>query len=602
MPCDWYLDFSHSESLSITECEQLIEALVGRVTTEIGELEGNSRDGHSRRVLIKGQRDELDLALETYQAHRGLSEPDPHITSATVRMSGTYPRNLATWRALTEAFMKLGWKDNTSHPATIVIVVDAENAGDTATADRLRTECVATAGKARVAKELRQERRRRARWIAYAASHSGPTSPQPEPARVPAAPVPGNTGPELKPYYDAILAAPDDDAPRLALADLLTARGDERGEQIRLACELEKLERDDPRRQALAVRCQVLRQFSYFSAARSYPFLTGQQSRRGFIEIVGCSDSDFIAHAAMLMRDAPIREWRISDVCDPARLAACPSLARLRSLELPDASREDRAIVLASPHLGVLRELLVDDYIQTAAGIDTLAKDLRGLPSLRVLTLQGALLADAVPALIDLVKSRDLALEVPYMTFKSDSIIETLWEELGDRVWPRRLPRVPFENGVLSFNLPTDSLSLAQIRALIATGEYRSAVKIRLGSACDGDELAELFATCGAFPLLVDANLGITDAGVYALASKAIGLDHLESINLPGEDRDKAGVSDIAVETLARSTRLPSLRKISRSVTHHVYSAGARDDTEVIPIQRADGRIVESIIGHNLWP
>lgn len=59
---------------------------------------------------------------------------------------------------------------------------------------------------------------------------------------------------ELRPFFAAILAAPEDDAPRLELARLLSERGDQRGEYIRLSCELDRLEMDDPALTTIAVR------------------------------------------------------------------------------------------------------------------------------------------------------------------------------------------------------------------------------------------------------------------------------------------------------------------------------------------------------------
>jgi uncharacterized protein (TIGR02996 family) len=50
------------------------------------------------------------------------------------------------------------------------------------------------------------------------------------------------SAPDFQPHLDAILAAPDDDAPRLGLADRLDARGDSLGEFIRAQCELDQLE------------------------------------------------------------------------------------------------------------------------------------------------------------------------------------------------------------------------------------------------------------------------------------------------------------------------------------------------------------------------
>jgi len=97
--------------------------------------------------------------------------------------------------------------------------------------------------------------------------------------------------------------------------------------------------------------------------------------------------------------------------------------------------------------------------------------------------------------------------------------------------------------------------SLEQVRALIASGEYRSAVR--------------LVATSRAFLALVELNLcesGLTDAGVRALANQAGGLDVLSEIDLgaaPG-GREPGGISDAAARELALSPRLPALTQIAR--------------------------------------
>ncbi|MCA9665260.1 MAG: TIGR02996 domain-containing protein [Myxococcales bacterium] len=53
---------------------------------------------------------------------------------------------------------------------------------------------------------------------------------------------------------DAVLAAPDDDTPRLAYADWLSTRGDARGELIAVQCQLARAGDDDARAPALAQR------------------------------------------------------------------------------------------------------------------------------------------------------------------------------------------------------------------------------------------------------------------------------------------------------------------------------------------------------------
>jgi uncharacterized protein (TIGR02996 family) len=62
-----------------------------------------------------------------------------------------------------------------------------------------------------------------------------------------------------KPFIEAILADPDDDAPRLIYADWLEDRGDPRGEYLRLDAEVVRLPEGDPRRAECVSRLGALR-------------------------------------------------------------------------------------------------------------------------------------------------------------------------------------------------------------------------------------------------------------------------------------------------------------------------------------------------------
>jgi uncharacterized protein (TIGR02996 family) len=59
-------------------------------------------------------------------------------------------------------------------------------------------------------------------------------------------------------FLDSIIAAPEDDAPRLVYADWLSSKGDLRGELITLQCQLTRLDADDERRVPLERREQQL--------------------------------------------------------------------------------------------------------------------------------------------------------------------------------------------------------------------------------------------------------------------------------------------------------------------------------------------------------
>jgi len=448
----------------------------------------------------------------------------------------------------------------------------------------------------------------RARWPNVAWSHGeGHTvasKPAVRPTATKAAPVfeRKQSPPELRPFFAKILAAPDDDAPRLELAAYLTAHGDKRGQQIREACELATLAVDDPRYDALRNRTPRLPEFVFFSDT-PYPFLgVYQVRRRGFVEHIECSGRDFVRYADVLLQDAPIRGLTLSTVDDAESVARCPALAALRELRLDRLSSTDRGGILRSPHLVGSLERVAVGSLTSAADVELLANQLRPLTRLTELELRSTLTAEAAPALIALVKARGLTrLRVDFCSMKPTRVAEDLWDQLGDVVRPHRVPRVPFEDGVL--DLSDGKFSLEQLRAVFATGLYRSATRLSLSGARNGDGVVTLLATCGAFPNLVELSLGwVSDAGVAALATKAVGLERLESIFLGEIVDDRPCVSDAGVALLARSARLPALRKIERSQTHNVYAPGARDDAEVHELRREDGTIVRSIVGHTLWP
>ncbi|MEZ4448452.1 MAG: TIGR02996 domain-containing protein [Nannocystaceae bacterium] len=416
---------------------------------------------------------------------------------------------------------------------------------------------------------------------------------------------------ELRPYFAAILAAPEDDAPRLALAELLTARGDPRGESIRLACELEGLAPDDPARAALEARCAALPSFYFFTgAAPGFPRSVAR--RRGFVAALSCSAADFVAHAEVLLGDAPIRDYE-ANPChgQGALLATCAALARLRRLALPGAGEADRAAVLASPHLAGLRELMVAAQLDGPAAVERLAGETGGLTGLRALAIRGMIAAPACVPLASLAAARGLERLDVAGAFVPDVGLATLRERLGEaRVWPRSIPRWSYRFGVL--DLSAGRLDAGEVRALLDRGEHRDAVTLVLSGCRVGDDGVARLARSGAFPGLCALQLagtGLTDVGARALARESVGLERLERLDLgdvPGDGGssgalDRSGVSDGLVRELARSPRLPALRTISRTREHR-RSAEGREGREVVAIARDDGRVVESIVLHSLWP
>jgi uncharacterized protein (TIGR02996 family) len=177
----------------------------------------------------------------------------------------------------------------------------------------------------------------------------------------------------------AILEAPADDTPRLVFADWLDEHGQaDRADFIRLQIELAKMTLYDRRRPALTQREYDL--FARHGSAWSAP-LIGRvrrwQFRRGFVEQVKLEVWPLLQAGDMLARFAPVRELLIED---PDRdgienLADWPRLARVETLDLTFSRMGDGALraLLASPHLGNLRELVLKWCDLTLDGLRALA-------------------------------------------------------------------------------------------------------------------------------------------------------------------------------------------------------------------------------------
>jgi uncharacterized protein (TIGR02996 family) len=172
--------------------------------------------------------------------------------------------------------------------------------------------------------------------------------------------------PEFRALFAGVLGAPDEDAPRLVLADWLEENGvTERAEFIRLQIELARLPHRDPRRQELKARERDLLEahdkewcvpIKSFKNAHFSP-----EFRRGFQDEVTCSHwKAFHTQADALFAAAPLRGLHVEKL--PPRnvkaLAQSPLLARLRALRLrPGFGDEELSGLVNSPHVASLKEL-----------------------------------------------------------------------------------------------------------------------------------------------------------------------------------------------------------------------------------------------------
>lgn len=163
----------------------------------------------------------------------------------------------------------------------------------------------------------------------------------------------------------AVLASPDDDAPRLVYADWLQERGDPRGELIAIQVELAVMRRDPSgdwarpaHAQARIARENALLREHLATWARPYHPIgeapgsgpPALQFDRGFVHAVRSRAEAFIDRAFVLFEREPVVRATIRDVRASASrlLAAVPELERLRTLFLEGTLTDDDAAAIAS--------------------------------------------------------------------------------------------------------------------------------------------------------------------------------------------------------------------------------------------------------------
>lgn len=124
--------------------------------------------------------------------------------------------------------------------------------------------------------------------------------------------------------------------PRLVFADWLEERGDPRGEFIRLQCELETLDEDDPTRAEHESRCQLLLAMHKQAWVGELPKMVRDfRFKRGFVHWVQVMSRNFLEHGEELFALAPIRQVTINDINSYLDdVAASPHLARLEKLDI----------------------------------------------------------------------------------------------------------------------------------------------------------------------------------------------------------------------------------------------------------------------------
>jgi uncharacterized protein (TIGR02996 family) len=206
--------------------------------------------------------------------------------------------------------------------------------------------------------------------------------PDPAPAP-PSAPPPVVRMPSAreKELLAAVVASPDDDAPRLAYADFLAANGSpERAEFIRLQCEEARLEPGPKRNELYARSSKLLKgnEHAWSGLPEALMEARSLSYRRGFVEEIydPRNPHEFFQRGAELLGMAPIRSvyFGFGGSSHSDSLARLPEFRRLRAFRVFHAGVAWLERFLASEHLGQLEELSLDACSLSGAGLEKLAR------------------------------------------------------------------------------------------------------------------------------------------------------------------------------------------------------------------------------------
>ena len=196
-----------------------------------------------------------------------------------------------------------------------------------------------------------------------------------------------------KALLEAIIATPDDDAPRLAYTDWHSKNGRlDQAEFIRLQCELAHLADDAPGRAEKESRAEALRkenERTWITPLRSW--IVAWEFHRGFVETITIRPEVFLDNVEALFQLAPIRHVRFetgmlrlerpnlvfsSAAALMPKLATCSQLARLASIDLSRNLIADAGVqaLAASPFLASLISLDLNANDIGDAGVEALAE------------------------------------------------------------------------------------------------------------------------------------------------------------------------------------------------------------------------------------
>lgn len=345
----------------------------------------------------------------------------------------------------------------------------------------------------------------------------------------------------------AIRAAPDDDGPRLVLADLLQDRGDPRGELIAVQCALARLAANAPERAELAKReSELMRLYRAGWLAQLGLETKEAEWRRGFVEVVHVTPRRLAElSAASLVREihlvgkleprdavdvagapqlAGITKLVFANRAGPgigdrgvAEIAVAASCAHLRGLGFRNngvTSNGAKALARAV-YLDALTELDLDGNAIDVAGIRALAESGLRLTALRLYRCKvGVAGADAIAESTNLRGLHVLNLYATQIRAQGASAIA------------RALPSLAWLD-VGKVTIGDAITDIVKLPALARLEAYKC------GIADDGAIAIASSPAMSKLTHLALANNALTDAGARALASSPY-LNNLAQLSLFG--------------------------------------------------------------------
>jgi uncharacterized protein (TIGR02996 family) len=353
---------------------------------------------------------------------------------------------------------------------------------------------------------------------------------------------------DLQALYAGICALPDEDTPRLALADFLDEAGGKenafRADFIRTHVQLSREEPWSEPARELYERWSKLNDAAMERAKKNaLPWVAHLKGRvhawfieRGLVGELRLYPKRFVSEGASYFEQDPIRGVKFlklrSGTVGPEELFACPHLARLAKLELDNAELKtaDLTTLGASPHLKGLRALGLGGE--------------QSFSSTAVPKLLGAL-----PALSEL-------------SFRKNAQFgDTHARELAKC---KELTRVTALDASGAFVGPTGLSALASSKfatklAVLRLGEvgeysaYQDEYVTPEGDPDEGLQLAEAVAGAKSFGQLRELNLryrAVGDDGVKLIAGAAKALPALRQLDLGGCNLTLAGAKALAESEL----------------------------------------------------